>query len=135
MLALALADKDDKISVRQIGAITNLSDSYLEQIIALLKKAGLVSSIRGNKGGYKLSRSASDISAGDILRAAEGSLSPVRCTDEANDECVNQDQCLTKIVWHRLEKSISKAVDNITLDELAKKYKADGYDETNNFII
>jgi Rrf2 family protein len=64
MLAMALAEPGELISINQIGEQTALSESYLEQIFSLLKKAGLVESVRGNKGGYRLSVPADQITAG-----------------------------------------------------------------------
>ena len=67
------------MSIQSIAGRQGISESYLEQLVRLLKKAGLVRSVRGAGGGYRLARAADTISVGDILRALEGSLQPVEC--------------------------------------------------------
>ena len=79
LIDLAVYSEDETVSIASIAARQNISESYLEQLIAKLRKAGLVTSIRGAGGGYKLAKPAEDISVGDILRALEGSLDPVEC--------------------------------------------------------
>ena len=79
MIDLARYSEEEPVSISSIAARQDISERYLEQLVGLLKKAGLVRSIRGATGGYILARSAADISVGDILRALEGSLEPVKC--------------------------------------------------------
>ena len=79
LLDLAVHQGNGTVSIQSIAARQNISERYLEQLIAKLKKAGLVSSIRGAGGGYRLAKDAEDISVGDILRALEGSLDAVEC--------------------------------------------------------
>ena len=101
-----------------------MSERYLEQLFALLKKAGLVKSIRGASGGYVLAKSAEEISVGDVLRAFEGNLEPVRCAAFYSEEgCVASDECVTKYVWQKINDSINKTVNEIKLDELVKESK------------
>ncbi len=135
MLALALAGTDEKVSIRQLGEWTGLSDSYLEQIFALLKKSKLVKSNRGNRGGYQLATAAGKITAGDILRAAEGSLAPVKCTDPSAGSCSEMDSCLTQSVWKHIDDVITREVNGKTLAELVAAYRKDGYDKTVDFVI
>lgn len=135
MLAMALAGTEEMVSIHQIGEQTELSDSYLEQIFSLLKKAGLVESIRGNKGGYRLAAPAEKITAGSILRAAEGSLAPVRCTQENDPFCSNQDSCMTQPVWKLLEMAISEQVDTVTLAELCSGFESGNYSSSSDYTI
>ena len=79
LIDLALYSENETVSIASISARQNISESYLEQLIAKLRKAGLVTSVRGAGGGYKLAKPASEISVGDILRALEGSLDAVKC--------------------------------------------------------
>jgi Rrf2 family protein len=97
--------------------------NYLEQLIAKLKKAGIVNGIRGAQGGYKLARPAEQISVGDILRALEGNLDPVDCSEvnKGESSCSNSDSCVTKYVWKRISDSINDAVDGIKLSELVEE--------------
>lgn len=122
-----LADHCEKapVSISSISSRQDISVSYLEQLLAKLRKAGLVKSVRGAQGGYVLTRSASEISIGEILRALEGDLSPVNCSElnqEENGEkgCSGSQYCVTKYVWQRINSSIQDTVNNIWLSELVE---------------
>ena len=119
-LDLALHSEDEVIALSQVADRQGISTNYLEQLIAKLKKAGIVNSIRGAQGGYILARSAEQISIGEILRALEGDLTPVDCSEINNGvtTCSNSEQCVTKYVWKRISDSINDAVDGIMLSEL-----------------
>lgn len=132
VIDLALHDNEDAVALSQIAERQGISMNYLEQLIAKLKKAGIVNGIRGAQGGYKLAQAADKISVGDILRALEGDLSPVDCSEVIGSEgtaaCSNADYCVTKYVWKRISDSINAAVDSIMLSELvdeSRKIKAD----------
>ena len=118
-----LADYAEEVpqSITNIAMRQAISDSYLEQLMAKLKKAGLVKSIRGAQGGYVLAKNSKDISVGDILRALEGDLTPVKCSElDGQSECSGSDCCVTKNVWKRINDSIQTAVDSIPLSELVE---------------
>ena len=118
-----LADYSEEMpqSIANIAARQAISDSYLEQLMPKLKKAGLIESIRGAQGGYVLARSSDSISVGDILRALEGDLSPVKCAGiKGEAECVGSGSCVTRNVWKRIDDSIQHAVDSIFLNELVE---------------
>ncbi len=124
LIDLAVNSTEEAVSIQSIAGRQNISDSYLEQLMRLLKKAGLVMSVRGASGGYKLAKPSNEISVGDILRALEGSLDAVTCpssNDEQSGGCVGSDCCVTKFVWQRINESITDAVDNIMLDELMQQ--------------
>ncbi|HEX3021388.1 MAG TPA: Rrf2 family transcriptional regulator [Lachnospiraceae bacterium] len=125
MLDLALNSEMEAVALSGIAERQNISISYLEQLIAKLKKAGIVNSIRGAQGGYVLARSADEISVGDILRALEGNLNPVDCAEVLGGEstCSGADLCVTKYVWKRISDSINSAVDEIMLSELVQESK------------
>lgn len=92
--------------------------------MALLRKAGLVKSIRGATGGYILAKDAAEISVGDILRALEGSLEPVKCAAFYSEEgCMASDGCVTKYVWQKINDSINETVNQMMLDELVRESK------------
>ena len=119
MVDLAVNSETEPVSIHSIGERQDISDGYLEQLIAKLKRAGLVESIRGAAGGYRLARSAEEISVGDLLRALEGNLTPIECPAlEAESECVKESSCVTKVVWKRIDDALKDAVDNISLQEL-----------------
>ena len=124
IIDLARFSEKEPVSIGCIPTRQKLTERYLEQLFALLKKAGLVKSIRGASGGYVLARDASEISVGDVLRALEGNLEPVRCAAFYSEEgCMASDECVTKYVWQKINDSINKTVNEIKLDELVKESK------------
>lgn len=127
ILDIALYSKEDAIALSGIAERTKISLNYLEQLISKLRKAGLVNSVRGAQGGYRLAKDASEISVGDILRALEGDLSLVNCvSSESGQEekmCESADICVTRYVWERINTSISSAVDTMMLSELVEQSK------------
>ena len=121
MIDLADFSEEMPQSIANIAARQSISDSYLEQLMAKLKKAGLITSIRGSQGGYVLAKPCDEISVGDILRALEGDLSPVKCMGlKGDDACSGSGTCVTKNVWKRIDDSIQNAVDSIYLKELVE---------------
>ena len=121
LIDLALYSEKETVSIASIASRQNISESYLEQLIAKLRKAGLVSSVRGAGGGYMLAKPAEEISVGDILRALEGSLDPVQCPGLKEEGCSGSDACVTKYVWKRINDSINQTVDEIKLSQLVEE--------------
>ena len=122
LIDLAQYSEDAPVSIMSISNRQNLSERYLEQLMARLKKAGLVKSVRGAAGGYVLAKKMEEISVGDVLRALEGSLKPVECAGlEPGEGCKAADSCVTKYVWKRINDSISQTVDEIRLDQLVEQ--------------
>ncbi len=117
ILDLAENGRNSAISIVSIAERQNLSESYLEQLIRLLRDAGLVTSVRGKNGGFLLAKQPEEISAGDVLRALEGGIKAVECTDE----CSNADQCISRIIWDRVNEAIEKTVDEVSLYDLLKE--------------
>lgn len=125
LIDLAVYSEESAVSISSIAAREQISESYLEQLVAKLRKAGLVTSIRGAGGGYKLARPAQEISVGDILRALEGNLEAVKCAGlDAEKGCEEADFCVTKCVWQKINESITQAVDEIKLSQLVEESKA-----------
>lgn len=120
---LDIAIGEEAVSVSSIAKKENISENYLEKLIALLKKAGIVNSVRGAKGGYTLTRDLSEISVGEVLRALEGDLKPVDCADLDSEGCESAETCMAKSVWKRIAESINMAVDNLMLSDLIKDFK------------
>lgn len=118
---LAANCDEDTVILKDICARQNISESYLEQIFAALRKRGLIKGRKGSKGGYRLSKDMNEITVGDILRALEGDLSVVSL-DDINKEDI-MERCLNNNVWHKLNSSINTIVDSITLEELVSEYK------------
>lgn len=126
MLDLALNNTGEYITIKSIAARQNISEKYLEQIISLLNRAGYVKSIRGAQGGYRLSKDPSDYTVGMILRLTEGSLVPVDCVEESNEDCPRSMECVTRDIWVELYDAITSVVDRITLMDLVNKHKSKG---------
>lgn len=124
ILDLAVNNTGEYIKVKQIADRQGISEKYLEQIIAILNKAGFVKSTRGAQGGYRLSRDPAEYTVGQILRLTEGSLNPVPCLDSCGGEvdCLRYDTCETVEVWKQLADAINGVVDNVTIADLAEKH-------------
>lgn len=123
---LAVCGENQPVSLASIAQRQEISVSYLEQLMAKLKKAGLVESVRGVNGGYSIARPADEISVGDVLRALEGDLAPVECAGIDNGgkaHCNGSSQCVSKIVWKRINDSINDTVDSIFIGELVRESK------------
>jgi Rrf2 family protein len=136
MVDLAVYSKETHVPLKNIATRLCISENYLEQLIALLKKAKLVSSVRGAQGGYFLTRAPEDITIGEILRALEGSLAPTDCTCEKNSvHCALDGKCVTKSVWEKIRDGINEVVDNISLDELMKDYEQISQQNPNFYYI
>ncbi len=123
MLDLAVNDTGECIKVKDIAARQNLSEKYLEQIIAVLNKAGYVSSVRGAQGGYRLTKSPEEYTVGMILRLTEGSMAPVSCLEEGAPACDRADCCETLEVWQNLYDAINRVIDGVTIADLVDKRK------------
>ncbi|MGL4343832.1 MAG: RrF2 family transcriptional regulator [Cellulosilyticaceae bacterium] len=123
---LYMASQQEEVlwAIKTIAADTQIPERYLEQIFFLLRKANLLDTVRGPKGGYCLARRADEIKIGDILRAVEGDLLPVPCACcEEVCTCNIQDTCTTRGLWYKLAEAISSVVDNMSLQELANRYQ------------
>lgn len=131
MLDLAINEKGKPITIKEISERQEISDKYLEQIISTLTKAGYVRSVRGAQGGYNLSKNPKEYTVGSILRLTEGSLSPVPCLDDEVNMCKHENECVTVILWKKINYAIKGVVDNITLDDLVDWYN----NKINNYII
>lgn len=115
MLDIAKEGGGRPVPVKEIAKRQDISEKYLEQIISQFSKAGLVRSIRGAQGGYILSRPANEITAGDILRAAEGSIAPVECCESG---CDHSDGCMTFGLYKRIQDAVDSVVDSTTLADM-----------------
>lgn len=112
----------ETVSIQSIAVRQKISDSYLEQLMAKLKKAGLVESTRGANGGYRLGKPAEEISVGEILRVLEGSLEAAECAgNEKDGGCEGADLCVARYVWKRINDSITEAVDTMMLNQLIEE--------------
>lgn len=123
MIDLTINDTGIPIPLKDIANRQNISLKYMEQIISLLIKAKLVKSVRGNNGGYLLAKPSMQYTAGDILRAAEGDMSPIACIEKNHSNCYRADHCSVLPFWLGLNKVINGYLDSVTLAELARQAK------------
>jgi Rrf2 family protein len=108
------------VSLREASIRQNISLKYMEQLAKALTKAGYLSSTRGAQGGYLLARPATEITAGDIMRAAEGGMLEIACIADSNvDACPRQLSCGTSRFWTGLRNAINDYVDSVPISELA----------------
>ena len=121
MLDLAWNSNGECIKVKEIAARQGISEKYLEQIIAILNKAGYVKSVRGAQGGYQLTKTPEEYTVGMILRLTEGSLAPVACLEKDAEICERCDTCETLEVWKELHDTVNRLVDGITIADLVEK--------------
>ena len=125
-IAYESSSKGDKcVSIKSIAERQGLSENYLEQIIAPLKKARIVHSVRGAGGGYFLAKPPETLTVGEVLRILEGPLAPVDCVVDGAAACGEADcaMCVTKSAWHTLFDKVNEVMDGITIAELARDFE------------
>lgn len=118
MLDLSEHSADGFVALKDIASRQDISKKYLEQIIPVLNRAGLLQTTRGVQGGYRLARKPSEYTVGDILRVTETSLTSVACLESGATTCPRQQDCLTKPVWEGLDRVINEYLDSITLQDI-----------------
>jgi Rrf2 family protein len=122
MVDLARRWGQGSVSLRAVAEREDLPEAYLEQLVAALRRSGLVTGKRGAGGGYMLARDPAAITAGDVVRSLEGPIEPQVCTAEGEPvvNCVHEPSCGTRLVWLKLQATIAGALDGLTLAELAR---------------
>ena len=119
MLDIAYNDKGDPIPLAEISSRQNISLSYLEQLFSRLKKRGLVQSIKGPGGGYKLSKDANNIVISEVIQAVDDNLETTSCNGKAN--CHNNKQCISHNLWQDLGIEIKNFLSDVTLQQAIAK--------------
>ena len=112
------------IPMKDVAERQKLSLKYLERILPVLSKNGLVEGVHGKGGGYRLTRSPENYRVGDILRLTEGDLAPVACLSCGAQPCEQAEICRTHPMWDKLYRMINEFFDGITLAELMKQPEA-----------
>ncbi len=119
MLDLALHYEQGPVSLAEIAERQGISQSYLEQLFAILRRNGLVDSRRGPGGGYKLGRPANGISVADVIDAVNETVDATRCGGLRN--CQDEHRCLTHDLWEDLSNQVRDFLGNVSLEQLAKR--------------
>jgi Rrf2 family protein len=125
LFELALHEGAGPMSLKTIAERQGLSEHYLEQLAAPLRKAGLIVSVRGAQGGYVLSRPASQITVGDIVRVLEGPIGFTDCTTEGEPAPDCAAGCVVRGVWEKVTAQIVNVIDSISLFDLAEQHRAE----------
>ena len=123
MLDLAEHQNDGYVALKDIAQRQNVSKKYLEQIVPILNKSDILRTNRGFQSGYRLAKTPDKYTVGEILRATEGSLSPVACLDHEPIECERSGECPTLPVWQGLYKVINEYLDSVTLQDILNQQK------------
>lgn len=120
MIDLAEHNHQTFLPLKEIALRQEISQKYLEGIMADLTKAGLLEGLHGKGGGYRLSRSPEAYTVGEILRLTEGDLAPVTCLEKNAAPCAISNRCKTLSMWKDFSKLVNSFFDGITLADLAK---------------
>lgn len=119
MLDLAIHGNDRAVALNEIAARQGISQAYLEQLFARLRRGGLVTSTRGPGGGYRLSRKAQAIAVADVIHAVDEDIDATRCAGARN--CQDEDRCLTHDLWADLSDHIARFLDGVSLGDLSRR--------------
>ena len=121
MLCFAQRGGEEYIPIKEIAEKEGISLKYLESIMTVLSKGGLVDAVHGKGGGYRLNRRPEDYTVGSILKLTEGGLTAVSCTSEGTAACSRSSCCETRPMWDKLDKMIDEFFESITLADLLKE--------------
>ncbi len=120
IIELAQHDSNRPLQLKIIAQRQDISVKYLEQLMAILRSAGFVRSIRGSKGGYLLARAPNQIKLNEVLHRLEGTVATVECV-ENEDYCSRSADCASRYLWVQVEQAIEKVLESITLQDLVDK--------------
>ena len=126
MVALAKHYGQGPMSIAAMAKESSVPPAYLEQLIGPLRRAGLVESKRGARGGYQLARSPEQMRVGEVYRVMEGPVAPMECVseDESEQTCPLIDGCETRPVWLKMRDAMVETIDSITLADLVNQGRA-----------
>jgi Rrf2 family protein len=132
MFDLAMHSGEGAIALKSVAQREHISEKYLEHLFASLKKAGLIHSVRGAQGGYRLARSPEDITLGDIIRVLEGPIAPTECVidDMGAEKCDRASECIMRTIWCKIKDEINSILDSVTLAQICeeqRKMSGEGY--------
>lgn len=118
MIDLAEHQENSYLPLKEIAQRQEISEKYLESILKVLVKNGLLVGLRGKGGGYRLTKAPELYTVGSILRLTEESLSPVACLEQKNNPCPRAPQCRTLPMWQKLDAMLNDFFEGITLADL-----------------
>ena len=121
MVDLAEHSSGGYIPLRDVAERQEISEKYLESIVVLLSKAGLLEGLRGKGGGYKLTKRPEQYTAGSILKLTEGTMAPVACLEDRANSCPRASECRTLPMWEKLNSQLEQFFEGVTIADLMKK--------------
>jgi Rrf2 family protein len=121
MVCFAQKEPGAFVPLKEIAEKEEISQKYLESIMAILSKGGLVDAVHGKGGGYRLNRRPEEYTVGSILKLTEGSLAAVGCTAHGSAACGRASCCEALPMWEKLDKMIDEFFEGITIADLIKK--------------
>ena len=127
LIDLAEHQNGEYIPIKEVADRQDISLKYLERIMPLLTKGDLVEGLHGKGGGYRLRRSPEEITAGEVLRLAEGGLAPVACLEEGAPPCSRAAECRTLPLWQEFYRMTRDYFDGVTVASLMRGPGADSY--------
>ena len=127
MIDLAEHRSEKYVPLKEVAARQEISLKYIERIMPSLKAAGLVDSVHGIGGGYRLTRDPDRYTLWEILRLAEGDMAPVSCLSPGAPPCPRAAECRTLAMWQGLDRLIHDYFEKITLADLMRS-DSGGYD-------
>ncbi|WP_010243094.1 RrF2 family transcriptional regulator [Acetivibrio cellulolyticus] len=125
---LAIHSAEGHVNLKSISERCGMSEAYILQIFLILRRAGIVDSIRGAQGGYVLAKEPSEITVGDVLTALEGPLAPVACVvTEAEHTCERYGSCATRGFWESIMSALNDVANSITIADLVECYNESAF--------
>lgn len=124
LLDLAMHRQEGYVSLKDIAERQQISKKYLEQIVPLLSRSGLLKANRGYQGGYMLSKSPEQYTLAEILRLTEGNLAPVSCLEGETNDCPRAASCITLPVWKGLYDTMNRYLESVTLQSIMDDYQS-----------
>ena len=133
LVDMAANSQERPISLIQTAKRQNISLNYLEQVFGILRKAGIVASVKGAGGGYKLARSAGSITVKEILEALEGEFSIIDKNGEEDQDAVQR--AIQELVWDEIDRQVNELLGQRTLEQLVTEYKENLDNSSNMYYI
>ena len=121
MIDLACSSGDDPVSAREISERQSIPAKFLEQLLVDLRRAELVTAVRGAKGGFRLTKSADEVTVLEIVEALEGPVTSTVCDGDRSANCGKSHACAASRVWESVTEAVKSVFDSTTLGELARK--------------
>ena len=134
MLSLALDDGKGPVPLRKIAKEQGISEKYLEHLMASLKSASLVRSVRGMRGGYRLAKPSSQIRLDEVVRVLEGSIVPVECVGDPG-LCRRSRFCVLRDVWGQVKEAMEAVLESTTLQDLVERQREKEQSEGTMYYI